>query len=177
MKLIESEYYDYLRIEVAQRLVDRLDDIRRKFPLALDLGCHRGHIYKLLNDNKDIGGIQKLIQCDLSANAIDTAKKNNQYGSLETEYVVGDEEDMHFSKHQFDIVLSSGCMHWVNEIPLVLEKVKNILKPDGAFICSMIGGNSLSELRYCLYLAEQDRKGGMSPVRIIYSYIIDMSTI
>ncbi|CAI5745121.1 unnamed protein product [Peronospora destructor] len=30
------------------RLVDRLEDIEREFPLALDLGCGSGHLYKNL---------------------------------------------------------------------------------------------------------------------------------
>ena len=39
--------------------------------------------------------------------------------------------------------------------------------PDGAFIGSLIGGNSLMELRHALFLAEQERRGGVSPVRQI----------
>ena len=52
----------------------------------------------------------------------------------------------------------------VNDLPGVLQKIKRVLKPDGAFIGAMIGGNSLSELRHCFYLAEAERRGGMSPV-------------
>ena len=34
--------HDFLFREVADRLADRLDDVRRTFPVALDLGCHTG---------------------------------------------------------------------------------------------------------------------------------------
>lgn len=55
----------------------------------------------------------------------------------------------------------------LNDIPAVLASIKRILKPDGAFIGSLIGGNSLMELRHALFLAEQERRGGVSPVRQI----------
>ena len=32
--------HDFLFSESAERLADRLDDVTRSFPLALDLGCH-----------------------------------------------------------------------------------------------------------------------------------------
>ena len=51
-----AEYYDYLREECAERICDRVDDITRSFPLALDLGCHRGHIYNIINSRENIRG-------------------------------------------------------------------------------------------------------------------------
>lgn len=36
--------HDFLVREVAERLADRLCDVTRSFPLALDLGCHTGEI-------------------------------------------------------------------------------------------------------------------------------------
>ena len=46
--------YDYLRAEVAKRLVDRLEDIMREFPEALELGAYGPHIAK------EIGAVQGL---------------------------------------------------------------------------------------------------------------------
>jgi NADH dehydrogenase [ubiquinone] 1 alpha subcomplex assembly factor 5 len=168
---VGADYYDYLRIEMANRLVDRLDDITRKFPLALDLGCHRGHLYRAINENEGIGGIEHLVQCDISANSVEQARVVSENGIIKSSFVVADEEALPFDDKQFDLVLSSLTMHWVNEIPAVLEKIKGILKPDGAFIGCMIGGNSLAELRHSLYLAELERTGGMSPVIQLYSAI------
>jgi NADH dehydrogenase [ubiquinone] 1 alpha subcomplex assembly factor 5 len=37
------------------------------------------------------------------------------------------------------------------------------LKPDGAFIGAMLGGETLYELRTSLQLAEIEREGGISP--------------
>eukprot|EP01035_Chromulina_nebulosa_P018424 gene18424-24128_t len=54
-------------------------------------------------------------------------------------------------------------LHWVNDLPSTLNQIKNILKPDGAFIGSLLGGETLAELRHCFYLAEQERRGGIGP--------------
>ena len=37
------------------------------------------------------------------------------------------------------------------------------LKPDGVFIASMFGGDTLFELRTSMQLAELEREGGVSP--------------
>ncbi len=55
--------HDFLFAEAAERLADRLDDVTRKFPLALDLGCHDGTLARVLAGR---GGIETLVQCDLS---------------------------------------------------------------------------------------------------------------
>ena len=47
VQLSDATEYNYLRTEVARRLVDRIEDIsNREFPLMLDVGCHSGHIYE-----------------------------------------------------------------------------------------------------------------------------------
>ena len=55
--------YDFLFRETAERLADRLQDVKRRFPLALDLGCHSGQMARAL---KGRGGVETLIECDLS---------------------------------------------------------------------------------------------------------------
>lgn len=56
IQIEESEYYDYLRQESAARLVDRVEDINRSFPYALELGCHRGHVFDLINEKGGLNG-------------------------------------------------------------------------------------------------------------------------
>jgi NADH dehydrogenase [ubiquinone] 1 alpha subcomplex assembly factor 5 len=139
-----SEYYDYLRIEVAERLVDRLKDITRVLPIALELGCHRGHILKILereaeqlemdnkNDNMDnsasnsytISGINTLVQCDFSSSIPSTSsyQKSNKY--IEAHQLIVDEENLPFESKSFDLVISSMALHWVNDLPSTLLQIK-----------------------------------------------------
>lgn len=78
-------------------------------------------------------------------------------------YVLEDEESLPFDPESFDLVMSSLSLHWINDLPGILSKINSILKPDCAFIGAMLGGDSLFELRTSLQLADQERRGGISP--------------
>jgi NADH dehydrogenase [ubiquinone] 1 alpha subcomplex assembly factor 5 len=92
-------------------------------------------------------------------------KSNNNCFKLESSFVeFSDERDIHQMKsQQYDVVMSSLWLHWVNDIPDFLKGVREVLKPDGAFICSAFGGSTLEEFRHSFYLAELERKGGVAP--------------
>src|SRR5260370_32095972 len=45
----------FLKREIAQRLVERLDDVRRTFPLALDLGSQGDEIASALGERQSMG--------------------------------------------------------------------------------------------------------------------------
>ena len=53
---------DLLFRESAERLLDRLDDVTRSFPMALEFGCRTGRMGRALKER----GIDTLVQCDLS---------------------------------------------------------------------------------------------------------------
>ncbi len=80
-----------------------------------------------------------------------------------TRHVLEDEESLPFDPESFDLVISSLSMHWINDLPGILSKINSMLKPDCAFIGAMLGGDSLFELRTSLQLADQERRGGISP--------------
>ncbi len=80
-----------------------------------------------------------------------------------TRQVLANDESLPFEPGSFDMVMSNLSMHWINDLPGVLTQVNNILKPDCPFIGAMLGGDTLFELRTSLQLAEQERKGGISP--------------
>jgi NADH dehydrogenase [ubiquinone] 1 alpha subcomplex assembly factor 5 len=145
--------HDFLFAEAAERLADRLDDITRRFPLALDLGCHDGVLARTL---KGRGGIETLVQMDLSPAM---AARAARFGPA----VAADEERLPFAERRFDAVLSCLSLHWVNDLPGALIQARLALKPDGLFLAVMLGGGSLGELRRALLEAEIEAKGGASP--------------
>lgn len=102
--------YDYIRDEIAARLVDRLDDIKVDggFPLALDLGSGAGHIYRSIcaepaigeGQSGGMGGVQKLVQLDSSKEMMfrdvvdnETDGKKDEPLLCETYRLVASEED------------------------------------------------------------------------------------
>ena len=166
--------YDYIREEIAARLVDRLDDIRREegFPLALDLGAGPGYIHRsicaeeALQGEGGIGGVRKLVQLDSSPLMLHRDEHIPvKGGNLCSSYrlAADEEEKFPFPDGTFDLVISSTSLHWVNDLPGVFREVRRVLKPDGCFMFAMIGGTSLPELRVSMLSAELEREGGVSP--------------
>lgn len=67
---------------------------------------------------------------------------------VEVKGICSDEEaELPFPDGSFDLVVSSLALHWVNDIPGVLHEVLRVLKPDGVFLATILGGETLSELR------------------------------
>lgn len=143
--------HGFLLGEVAERLADRLDDVKRDFPSALDLGCHGGQLGRRLAGR---GGIRSLVQCDLSPRMAAAA------GGL---CLAADEEALPFAEASFDLVLSCLSLHWVNDLPGALIQVRRALRPDGLFLGAMFGGDTCVELRRALAEAEIACEGGLSP--------------
>ena len=145
--------YGFLFEEAGDRLLDRLDDVRRRFPLALDMGCHDGTLGRLLTGR---GGIETLVQADLSEKMVRAA-------AAQGPGLAADEEFLPFAPHSFDLLLSLFSLHWVNDLPGALLQMRQALKPDGLFLASLLGGETLWELRQALMDAEIELEGGVSP--------------
>lgn len=151
-------------------------DIKRHFPRALDLGANTCNVARALTrENPDpdpakptspplAGRITELVAADSShAQLYRDADLPFNDGLAITRQVLDDEESLPFEPASFDLVLSNLSLHWINDLPGVLSQINNILKPDCPFIGAMLGGDTLFELRTSLQLAEQERRGGMSP--------------
>ena len=60
--------------------------------------------------------------------------------------VVIDEEKNwaeHFKEGQFDLIINNMTLHWVNEIEDTLRGFHRTLEPDGVFMSSSLGGETL----------------------------------
>lgn len=148
--------HDFLFREVANRLADRLEDVARRFPLGLDLGCHGGEIAAALNGHDRIG---RLIGCDLSEGMARRARTNAP--AMAT--ICGDEESLPFRAQSLDCVISNLSLHWVNDLPGALLQIRRALKPDGLFLATAFGTGTLAELRDSLAAAETELENGLSP--------------
>lgn len=145
------DQYDFLFRAVAERLADRLLDIKRSFPLALDLGCHGGEFGQIVGTR---GGIETILQCDPSPAMARRA------GGLA---LAAEPDALPFGEGVFDLVVSNMSLHWVNDLPGALLQIRRALKPDGLFLAALAGGGTLGELRAALTQAEEEIAGGVSP--------------
>ncbi|XP_072030985.1 arginine-hydroxylase NDUFAF5, mitochondrial-like [Amphiura filiformis] len=152
----DVEVYDYIKDEIGYRVADRIRDVARKFPVALDLGCGRGHIAKHLDEEM----VGKLYLCDMAEKMLEQAEPME---GIPTVKVIADEEFLPFKENSLDLVVSSLSLHWVNDLPGTMRQIHYALKKDGAFIGAIFGGDTLFELRCSLQLAELEREGGFAP--------------
>lgn len=171
----QSREVEYLKDEIALRTTERLAFISRHFPNVLNLGSGAGNLERVICDanTPDSELIQsrlgKITMVDHSKNLLYRDSDPDQFDfnrKMDIERVVDDEENLNkvkFPSNSFDAVISSMSMHWINDLPGVLNRIQDILVPDGMFMGAMIGGDTLFELRTSLQLAEMERYGGMSP--------------
>ncbi|KAF9098607.1 hypothetical protein BGX27_000761 [Mortierella sp. AM989] len=152
-----SRQVDYVKDEVAFRVVDRLLDIKREFNEVVELGSGCGHIAKHIDSDM----MKKLIMCDSSEMMLNRDKDIKYEVPIERRIV--DEENLPFPENSLECVISSLSMHWINDLPGTMIQIQRSLKPDGVFIAGLFGGDTLFELRTSLQLAELDREGGISP--------------
>lgn len=134
--------------ELADRLLDRLDDTTRRFSRALDIGG-RGVVAPLLRQR----GIET-VSCDLSPVM---AARNP------APIVAADEEFLPFGPTSFDLVVASLSLHWVNDLPGTLIQLRQALCPEGLLLASLPALGTLSELRVALTEAEATLTRGASP--------------
>jgi NADH dehydrogenase [ubiquinone] 1 alpha subcomplex assembly factor 5 len=120
--------------ECASQLNERLSEVTRDFPIILDLSP-----FPFLS-----------------------GKTGNTF-VVSSHTVAIDEELLPFASESFDLIASNLALHWVNDVPGTLSQIKSILKPEGLFMASLIGGQTLFELRSCLLDAELAITGGASP--------------
>ncbi|PWA16198.1 hypothetical protein CCH79_00020113 [Gambusia affinis] len=139
------------RTPVGSRVADRVYDIARTFPLALDMGGGKSYIAEHLN--KEV--VQRLVLTDVSQQALVSAdphpsgtgsaqwnrfcvafQKLGRRSEIPTRSVVADEEFLPFRENSFHLVVSSlsfalseaalfYSLHWINDLPRALSEVRS----------------------------------------------------
>lgn len=143
--------HDFLLREMATRTCERLEYIKRSFPNVLVLGTRSGIAAEILYGKNNIANI---IQCDISP---EFAKHNKKLR------VIADEEFLPFAENSFDLVISIGNLHTTNDLLGTIIQIRKVLKPEGLFLGTLYGGQTLKELRLSFEKAELDTRGGISP--------------
>lgn len=141
------QLYDFLYIEVCDRLLDRLNDLSRRFENILVIGAGHGRLKARLE--KDFG----YDASDITVVDMFDVKNAD---------VIADEEVLPFPGQSFDCIISCLSLPFVNDVPGVLAQSIYSLKPDGLFLAASLGTMTLNELRDSLMRAELDVSNGVA---------------
>jgi len=138
--------HDFLFFKAAERLCDNLSDIKRDFAKCLVIGWRGADkVIKFLQLHKNA---KQIDLCDVALpEGVDGRVFQTEIPYPET----GD----------YDAVIVLPYLHHVNDVPGSLITLKAALKPDGVFICSLFGGQTLMELRDAMMKAELKIRGGV----------------
>jgi SAM-dependent methyltransferase len=142
---------EFLHREVADRLIERLDDVKGEFRRVFDLGAHHGALSRALGCRPEI---ERVVAADPSCGFL---------AQLSGMRVAADPDLVPFRDGSFDLAISALALHWAGDLPGALVQIRRILKPGGLLLAAMFGGSSLVELRTALIEAELIEEGGASP--------------
>lgn len=141
---------DFLRRAIEERLLDRLDDIRRPLGRVLVLGAQDGALAAALRRRPGVEGV------------VTADELGRPHVPVDPDVII-DEELLPFAPGAFRSVLSAMSLHWVNDLPGLLLQIRRCLVPDGLFLAAFPGGETLTEARACLLEAELELRGGAGP--------------
>lgn len=135
----------FLRDHMVEELLVRLATVNRRFEAALDLGAADGSL-----------GARLPVDSVVSTDAGFCFARNRRG-------VQCDEDRLPFADGCFDLVVSAGALHLVNDLPGALSLIRRILKPDGLFLAAFPGGASLARARTALITGDIEATGGAAP--------------
>ena len=157
--------HDFLLARVAEDIAERLAIIRRSFPLAANIGAHNGLLSRRICG---LAGIERIIDVERSPALLD------QCDGLR---VAADEEALPFAPASLDLAVSGLALHLVNDLPGALVQIRRALKPDGLLLASLLGGETLKELRQAWLSAETEVAGGVSPRVAPFADVRDLGAL
>ena len=137
---------DFLLRRVVDDMLERLAAVKRSFTVAADIATPTPLLAATLATSADVA---RIVRVDRIAGT--------------SSEVIADPEALPFAPASLDLAVSALALHWVNDLPGVLRQIRDALKPDGLMLAAFLGGDTLTELRQSLTIAESELTGGASP--------------
>lgn len=137
------EGHDALEREVGERLLERADFIRTPPARLVDLGCGTGRATLAL---KARFGPADIIALDLSRGML-TSLRARAAASEGIFAVQADLCRLPLAARSADLIYCNLALQWADDFGAALQDIRRVLKPDGMFLFSVPGPDSLRELR------------------------------
>ena len=141
---------DFLLRRAAEELADRLSLVRRGFAVAAEVGAPGPHAAEVLAA-RGAGFTLRLAPLALAAGVGPYAR------------AIGDLESLPLADQSCDLIVSLMALHHVNDLPGALIQIRRAMRADGLFLAALAGGDTLTELRQSLTIAESEILGGAAP--------------
>lgn len=133
-----------LQREVEARLLEQLGYLDDRQPQrVLDLGSGPGRAAGAM---KKRWPKAEVIAVDAALPMLREVPKHTRFWRP-VRRVNADVSKLPFADQSVDVIFSSLCLQWVDDLPAVLSEFRRVLRPDGMLLFSTFGPETLSELR------------------------------
>ncbi len=128
-----------LQREVGNELLDRLQYIRMEPETILDLGAGTGYLTQKLSEKYNDANV-------ISLDFAEQMLKHSRYKES-AQKVCADALKLPIASQSIDFVFSNLMMQWCQDIQSLLKEIKRVLRPEGLFMFTSFGPDTLRELR------------------------------
>lgn len=118
--------------QTASKIIECSKEFLEDDNYLLDFGCGSGAI---TNNLAEV--VEAIDAIDISSGMLELAEKQAENSSISNiNYIQTSLFDERFKDGQFDAILAFNVLHYIEDIPKLIEKIDTLLKPDGLFISS-----------------------------------------
>ena len=129
--------------EIRQRLLERLDVVRIKPEVVVDLGAGTGHASRALRDRYSSA---QVIAADLSPKMLRQAGRQQRLFRRFSR-MAADAHLLPLKNGTVDLIFSNLMLQWCSDPDRVFAEMRRVLKSDGLMTFTTLGPDSLRELR------------------------------
>ena len=130
--------------EVEARLLEQLDYLDDRVPLrVLDLGSGPGRAAGAMKKRWPKADVMAL---DAALPMLREVPRHTRFWRP-VRRVCADVAQLPLADQCTDVIFSSLCLQWLDDLPAVLREFRRVLRPDGLLLFSTFGPDTLAELR------------------------------
>lgn len=166
--------FSFLQKEVNERMAARLNYINFTPANILDAGSGTGYGASLL---RQCYGDTPIIETDIALPMLwqSHQKFSNEYPPTKKQWLLNADIGMlPIASNQMDMVWSNLALHWINRLDDTLKEFYRVLRLNGCVMFSLFGEQTLQELRYAFWQANQKQSvHGFMPIEEVGDALVN----